>query len=102
MKVLIINEKDNVAVAVDDIKKGDQLKAGSEEIISKNDIKTGHKIALRKIIKDNNIIKYGIIIGIASADIEKGEWVHTHNVEDITEQLCDEYAKEYRSKAGMN
>jgi len=41
----------------------------------------GHKIAIRRIEKDNNIIKYGEVIGKAKKQIEQGEHVHVHNVE---------------------
>lgn len=50
------------------------------------DLSTGHKIALRDIACGENIIKYGFPIGHATADIKKGESVHTHNVKT---NLCD-------------
>ena len=40
----------------------------------------GHKYALRSIKTGENIIKYGEPIGHATAEIEAGEWVHTHNL----------------------
>ncbi len=40
----------------------------------------GHKYALRDIKCGEDIIKYGNPIGHATADIKKGEHVHTHNV----------------------
>ncbi len=64
MKSVIINEKDNVGVCLD----------GNEKIPA------GHKYALRDISAGEYIIKYGEIIGRATQDISKGEWVHTHNV----------------------
>ena len=44
--------------------------------------------------------KYGVPIGRASQAIAKGEWVHTHNLQDITEELCNRYAEEFRKKVG--
>ena len=64
MKNVIINEKDNVGVCLD----------GTDKIPA------GHKYALKNIAKDEYIVKYGEIIGRATADIQEGEWVHTHNV----------------------
>ena len=61
---MIIHEKDNIGVSLE----------GSEAIPA------GHKYALRHIGKGEAVIKYGEIIGRATQDIEKGEWVHTHNV----------------------
>lgn len=40
----------------------------------------GHKYALCDIKNGENIIKYGNPIGHATADIKKGEHVHTHNM----------------------
>ena len=58
MDYITINEKDNVSV----------------------DLKTGHKVAIRDIETGTDIIKYGYPIGIATADIKKGENVHSHNM----------------------
>ena len=44
------------------------------------DLASGHKRAIRAIAKGEQVIKYGYPIGIASADIEKGEHVHSHNM----------------------
>lgn len=63
-ETVIINEKDNVGI----------LLAGTETIPA------GHKFALRDIPKGEYVIKYGEIIGRATSDIKKGDWVHTHNV----------------------
>ena len=52
--------------------------------------------ALYPIKAGELVIKYGIPIGRATQDIEPGEWVHCHNVEDITEELCNMYTKQYR------
>ena len=63
-ETVIINEKDNVGITL----------AGQGEIPA------GHKFALKDINKGEYIIKYGEIIGRATTDIKKGDWVHTHNV----------------------
>jgi altronate hydrolase len=64
MRTVVINERDNVGVAL----------VGDEKIPS------GHKLALRDIASGEPIIKYGEVIGRATADIARGEWVHTHNL----------------------
>lgn len=61
---VIINEADNVGVCLSDL----------------GEIPAGHKYALKDIKKGEAVIKYGEIIGRATADIKAGEWVHTHNV----------------------
>ncbi|MBQ8394569.1 MAG: altronate dehydratase [Clostridia bacterium] len=81
MKSVIINEKDNVGVSLD----------GSENIPA------GHKYALRDIPKDEYVIKYGEIIGRATADIAKGEWVHTHNVKSHLDESV-EYTYDFHAE----
>ena len=47
------------------------------------DIQFCHKIALSDLPRHTDFIKYGEIIGYALRDIKKGEWIHTHNLDDV-------------------
>lgn len=62
--IVIINEKDNVGISLSGM----------------GDIPAGHKFALKDINVGETVIKYGQIIGRATKNIKKGDWVHTHNV----------------------
>lgn len=46
----------------------------------KVNLNNGHKYAVKDIAKGESIVKYGYPIGTASADIRKGEHIHTHNL----------------------
>jgi len=81
IKILRINKKDNVAVALTPLKKGDSLEIEGIFYIAKENIDFGHKIALTDIFKGEKVIKYGEVIGYAIQDIEKGDWVHVHNLQ---------------------
>lgn len=96
---ITLNEKDNVAVVPQAVKAGDTVLAAGLNLTAAEDIPVGHKIALRRIPAAEMIVKYGTAIGEASCDIQPGQWVHTHNVKDITERLCNEYAAAYRKRA---
>lgn len=74
---LIINDRDNVAVALRDLPKGTRIESG---IQLAEHVGRGHKIALNDIEQNNNVVKYGFPIGHAKAPIKKGSVVHTHNV----------------------
>ena len=76
MKLIRINQNDNVAVAVEKIDKGAEV----DGLVALIEIPMGHKIALKDIKEGEDIIKYGQVIGTASADIAKGEHVHSHNM----------------------
>ena len=75
-KCVVINEKDNVAVALVKLSKGEEL-CGT---VLLEDIERGHKFALRPIKAGEKIIKYGEVIGSAKCDISQGEHVHTNNM----------------------
>ena len=75
-RYLKINDNDNVAVAIQDIKAGEDL----GEFKAYDDTPSGHKVALKDIKENEDIVKYGQVIGVASKDIVKGEHVHSHNM----------------------
>ncbi len=58
------------------------VKVGDSPVVVeiRETIPFGHKFALRKIEKGEDVLKYGEVIAEASADIEQGSWVHTHNL----------------------
>lgn len=68
-----INELDNVAVAIRDLKKGEYI---SDDCKLNDDIPQAHKIALKDIKKDEAIIRYGVELGFALKDIKKGDWIN--------------------------
>ncbi len=72
---VIINEKDNVGIS----------------LVENGNIPAGHKFALKDIKKGEFVIKYGQIIGRASEDIKKGDWVHTHNVKSHLDEKFEYY-----------
>ena len=44
------------------------------------DIPIGHKLAIKKLNKDDTVIKYGVDIGRTVENIEVGDHLHVHNV----------------------
>jgi len=84
-----INERDTVAVAVEDCAKGVEVTVKAPapleayKITPICDIPFGHKIALKDICKGEIVIKYGKSIGKASKDIKKGGLVGVHNIEGL-------------------
>jgi len=81
---IIVDEKDNVAIALTDIAKGGTavLKEG-RILVTKTDIPFSHKILLEDLSEGEEIIKYGEVIGKASTQLMQGEWIHSHNMESI-------------------
>ncbi len=89
-QTLIINESDNVAVALADIKAGEV----HENVTLAEDIAKGHKFAITFIEEGEQIIKYGNPIARATQNISAGEHVHTHNARtNLSENLEYSYNK---------
>lgn len=77
MKSLVrINPKDNVLVALRDLKCGENL----DGLLLLEDIPAGHKVAAEEMLSGASVTKFGHPIGVASCIIRPGEHVHTHNV----------------------
>ena len=73
-----VHDKDNVLVALTDLKAGEALEIDGVVQV-RMDIPKGHKVAIKKISKDEDVIKYGLPIGYSIEDIEVGDHVHAHN-----------------------
>ncbi len=78
-KYIKIDPADNVVVAVTAMAAGEVVELDDCSVVVTEDIKPGHKIAIKDIAKDELIIKYHCPIGTATEDIKPGAWVHTHN-----------------------
>jgi altronate hydrolase len=80
MNVIQINELDQVAVAPIGLHKGEMVTVNGMQIEVLEDIPPCHKLAIQDIEKDARVLKYGCPFGVALQNIQKGQWVHTHNV----------------------
>ena len=80
MQAIKINPEDAVAVALTDLKQGQEVKLENDAVILKEDIPRGHKFALYDLAENDPVIKYGYPIGRAKHAVKKGEHVHTQNV----------------------
>ncbi len=74
-RTLRLSAADNVVVAVDLIEPG-AIAAG---VTATTKVPRGHKLAVAKIATGAPVMKYGQIMGFATADIAPGEHVHSHN-----------------------
>lgn len=80
---------DDVAVVIQDVAAGDEVRAvtleGKEVGLIKaiEAIPLGHKIAVRAMSQGKEVIKYGRAIGQTRRAIERGAHVHTQNVRSI-------------------
>ena len=86
---IIINEKDNVAVALTDLSAGMVVKTKDREVIVKEEIMRGHKVTLCDIPAGADVIKYGSPIGHVTVDVPSGCHVHTQNIKTNLGELLE-------------
>ncbi|HEX9809443.1 MAG TPA: altronate dehydratase family protein [Alphaproteobacteria bacterium] len=85
-RVLRLHPGDNVVVALDPVLPG----AVADGVTALARVPKGHKLAATGIAEGEAIMKYGQIIGFATAPILPGEHVHTHNCG------MHDFARDYR------
>jgi len=92
-RTLRLHASDNLLVALETIEAGARL---AEGITASARVPRGHKIAARAIPGGEPIVKFGQIIGFATADIAPGAWLHEHNV--VMKDFARDYAfgQDYR------
>ncbi len=92
-KSIILNDSDNIIIALDNMKAGQYLK--NFDITIDSPILSGQKIARVNISKDSPIFKYGTIIGFADSNIIKGQVLTNSNVVfrefNRKHQYCSKY-----------
>ena len=90
VRLLIMNPKDHVAVVAEALPAGEYgvgLLNGEEiKIQALCDIPKYHKIAIKAAKKDEDVLKYGEVIGYALCDIPVGDHVHTQNISDMRKE----------------
>ena len=81
---LIASPQDSVVTLTKEAACGEQisyyLNGETASVTARQAVPVYHKIAVKPVKKGQPVIKYGEVIGIARADIEPGDHVHTHNL----------------------
>jgi hypothetical protein len=84
--LVVLNEADNVAVALSDLAARDAVLSvgGAIEVLSLPDpVLLGHKVARHRLEVGAPIRKYGAVIGEATAPIAAGAHLHVHNLRSL-------------------
>lgn len=68
-----IKPEDNVAIAVRELAPGTQVEDG---VVTIDTIPQAHKVALKDIPKGGDVVRYGVVLGHALEDIDRGRWIH--------------------------
>ena len=84
---IVIREEDNVATALRDLSCSEKAAVGIGDrtisVMMVDAVEFGHKFAIASIHRGQDIIKYGEVIGRATADIAAGAHAHIQNIESL-------------------
>ena len=88
-----IHNSDNVVIALQELTEGTEISEGTDSVILLENIDKGHKVALRHIAIEQNVIKYGAPIGHAVKAIQPGQWIHSHNLKtNLNDEMDYQFA----------
>jgi altronate hydrolase len=79
-KILQIHPKDNVLVALTDLKAGESIFFNNDTINLINDVPAKHKFSMHNMESGAQVFMYGSIVGRAKSPIPKGGVLTTENV----------------------
>ncbi|GKT01751.1 altronate dehydratase family protein [Acidovorax sp. SUPP3434] len=77
--LLHLHPNDNVLVAKSALAIGQAI--ADLGVRTRAQVPAGHKIAARRIAQGEQVKKYDTVIGVATRDLEPGDYVHSHNIE---------------------
>ncbi len=92
-RVLKVNEKDNVVVALADLEKGQVVSYGGEEYSLLEDIPAKHKFYTHNMKAGDEVIMYGVLVGKVQVDVQRGSRMSTENLKHAAEPYDYRYAK---------
>ncbi|MDA0657231.1 MAG: altronate dehydratase family protein [Planctomycetota bacterium] len=81
---LLLHPSDNVGIALRTLAVDGDVTIAGRQVRIREQIPTGHKIALDHLPIGAQVLRYGAPIGRATREIQPGDWVHSHNLEAIS------------------
>ncbi|PYU83683.1 MAG: altronate hydrolase, partial [Acidobacteria bacterium] len=94
-RVLKLDSKDNVLIALAGLHRGEQISFDSQFYTLESDVPAKHKFAAQDFATGASIIMYGVLVGKAVAPIRRGELLTTRNIRHQAAAF-QEKTEEYR------
>ncbi len=94
-RLVLLAPGDNCLVVARALSAGETVTIEGAPVAVARAVGAGHKLARRAIRAGEKVLKYGAVIGTATANIARGEHVHTHNLES-------DYLPTYTHEAGKS
>ncbi len=88
-KILVLHPKDNLAVALTKLQKGDVVELNNQSIELMTNVKAKHKFAMQAFAKGEVMTQYGVPVGVALDAIALGEAITVQNTEHKSDDMCN-------------
>jgi altronate hydrolase len=97
-KILQLDSRDNVLIALDNLKQGEHVRFQDRSCIVASNIPAKHKFAAEDLAVGADVIMYGVLVGKAAKSIRRGEALSTTNVQHAA-AIFHEDGAEYQWQA---
>src|SRR5260370_3412334 len=94
-KMLNLDSKDNVLIALTDLRKGQQVSFNSQTYTLESDVPAKHKFSTEDLAAGASVVMYGVLVGKAMEPIRRGGLLTTRNLhhqaaafQEKTEEYC--------------
>ncbi len=87
--VLKLHEADNVVVTLRKLDAEMEVTVDGGPVLIRESIARGHKVALTDLQIGATVVKYGVPIGHTTRAVERGAWLHSHNMKTNLEGVVD-------------
>ncbi|MGJ8697300.1 MAG: UxaA family hydrolase [Verrucomicrobiaceae bacterium] len=91
MNVLQLDPRDNVLVALTDLKKGDVVEHGQSQFPLVTDVPAKHKVPLTDLAEGDLVYQFGSLVGKTTQFVKKGGLLHTHNLVHAAEHFSADH-----------
>ena len=78
--VLKIDARDNVLIALADLRQGESVNFSGENYVLATDVSSKHKFATQALVPGDSVVMYGVLVGRAVVPIDRGEAITTRNL----------------------
>lgn len=78
--VLRLDPRDNVLVALTDLRKGERLSFQGKDYVLSSDVSAKHKFVTQDVAAGGDIIMYGVLVGKTVENLRTGDLLSTRNI----------------------
>jgi altronate hydrolase len=92
-KVLKLDSRDNVLIALADLRRAEQIHFDSQTYTLESDVPAKHKFAIQDLAVGASVTMYGVIVGKAVEPIRKGGLLNTRNIHHQAAEFSEKTAE---------